>query len=64
MYEQLTKRVWNDESVDVNLRDLQKLANILSDTLLIRSFIVGLPLVVSRESRAVFKIDSFAQRDS
>ena len=62
VYEQLTKRVCGDESV-VCLTDLQKLtrlAGILPDTLLIRAFIVGLPSVMSRELRAVSKIDSFS----
>ena len=66
-YEQLTMRVLSDESADVHLTDLRKLARlagISSDTLLIRAFIVGLPSVVSRELRTVPKIDSFAQRDS
>lgn len=65
-YEQLTKRVWCDESVDVYLADLRKLARLAgvsSDTLLIRAFIVGLPSVVSRELRAVSKIDSLSLKD-
>lgn len=62
-YEQLTKRVWCDESVDVYLADLRKLArlaDVSSDTLLKRAFIVGLPSVVSRELRAVSKIESLS----
>ena len=65
-YEQLTKRVWNDESVDVYLTDLRKLARlagISSDTLLIKAFIVGLPSVVSRELRALSKIDSLSLKE-
>ena len=67
VYEQLTKRVWSDESVGVYLTDLRKLvrlAGISSDTLLIRAFIVGLLSFVSWELRAVSKIDSLSQRDS
>lgn len=62
-YEQFTKRVWCDESVDVYLADLRKLARlakISSDILLVRAFIVGLPSVVSRELRAMSKIESLS----
>lgn len=65
-YEQLTKRVWCDESVDVYLADLRKLARLAgvsSDTLLIRAFIVGLPSVVSRELRAVSRVDFLSLKD-
>lgn len=62
-YERFTKRVWCDEPVDVfvtDLRKLARLAGVLSDRLLLNAFIVGLPAVVSRELRAVTKIESLA----
>lgn len=60
-YERFIKRVWNDESVDVYLTDLRKLgrlAGVLSDKLLLKAFVVGLPGIVSRELRAMSKIES------
>ena len=65
-FQVLTKRVWSNESVDVYLTDLRKLARlagISSDMLLIRAFIVGLPSVVSRELRTVSKIDSLSLKE-
>lgn len=62
-YEQLTKQIWCDESVDMYLADLRKLASVSSDTLLIRALIVSLPSVVSRELRAVSIIDSLSLKD-
>ena len=59
-YELLAKRSWNGEPVDVYLsalRRLAKLADVESEALLRRAFIVGLPPVVSRELRAVAKIE-------
>ena len=59
-YELLAKRSWNGEPVDVYLSDLRrlaKLADVESEALLRRAFIVGLPPAVSRELRAVAKID-------
>lgn len=60
-YEQLIRRTWKDEPVDVYLSDLRrlaKLAGIESQVLLRRAFIVGLPSVVSRELRALSSVDS------
>lgn len=62
-YELLAKRSWNGEPVDVYLSDLRrlaKLADVESEALLRRAFIVGLPCTVSRELRAVAKIDKMA----
>ena len=55
-YEELCRRVWRDEPVDVYLTDLRRLARlagVTSELLLLRAFIVGLPSVVSRELRAL-----------
>ena len=55
-YEEMCKRVWRDEAVDVYLTDLRRLARlagVTSDLLLLRAFVVGLPSVVSRELRAL-----------
>ena len=49
--------------VDVYLSDLHrlaKLAGVESDCLLRRAFIVGLPAVVSRELRALAKVDNLS----
>ena len=62
-YEQLTRRCWKDEPVDVYLSDLRrlaKLAGVESDCLLRRAFVVGLPAVVSRELRALAKVDNLS----
>jgi hypothetical protein len=59
-YELLMRRSWSGEPVDVYLSDLRrlaKLAGVESEALLRRAFIVGLPPVVSRELRALAKID-------
>ena len=60
-YEQLTRRKWCDEPVDVFLSDLRRLAKcagIENEELMRRAFVVGLPPGVSRELRALVKIDS------
>ena len=65
-YEQFSRRVWLDESVDVYLSDLRRLArlaNISSDVLILRAFVVGLPTVVSRELRATSKLDNLSLDD-
>lgn len=59
-YEQLCRRVWRDEPVDVymtDLRRLARLAGITSDVMLLRAFVVGLPPTVSRELRALPDVD-------
>lgn len=59
-YEQLTRRRWREEPVDVYLSDLRrlaKLAEVESDSLLRRAFVVGLPVSVSRELKALAKVD-------
>ncbi len=60
-YEQFIRRKWCDEPVDVFLSDLRRLAKcagIENEELLRRAFVVGLPPGVSRELRALVKIDS------
>ena len=55
-YEEMCKRVWRDEPVDVYLTDLRRLtrlAGVTSDILLLRAFVVGLRSVVLRELRAL-----------
>ena len=55
-YEEMCRRVWQDEPVDVYLTDLRRLARlagVTSDLLLLRAFVVGLPPIVSRELRAL-----------
>ena len=62
-YEQLVRRVWREEPVDVYLSDLRRLAKVAgveSDEPLKRAFVVGLPPVVSRELRALAKVDSLS----
>lgn len=62
-YEQLTRRKWRDEPVDVFLSDLRRLAKVAgveNDDLIRRAFVVGLPSGVSRELRAQAKIDSLS----
>ena len=62
-YEQLVSRKWNNEPVDVYLSDLRrlaKLAQVESDSLLRRAFVVGLPAVISRDLRAQAKIDGMS----
>jgi len=62
-FELLAKRSWSGEPVDVYLSDLRrlaKLAGVESEALLRRAFIVGLPSVVSRELRALAKIDQMS----
>lgn len=62
-YEQLTRRVWQDEPVDVYLTDLRRLARLAgveTDTLLMRAFVVGLPSQVSRELRASARVSSLS----
>ena len=65
-YERFTRRVWCDESVDVYMTDLRKLARIAqisTDVLLMRAFIVGLPPIVSRELRAATKVETLTLKD-
>ena len=61
-YEQFASRKWAaGEPVDVYLsalRRLSKLAGVESDALLKRAFVVGLPAAVSRELRAMAKVES------
>ena len=55
-YEEMCRRVWRDEPVDVYLTDLRRLARlagVTSELLLLRAFVVGLPSAVSRELRAL-----------
>lgn len=62
-YEQLTRRVWRDEPVDVYLTDLRrlaKLAGVETNVLLMRAFVVGLPSQVSRELRASARVSSLS----
>ena len=62
-YEQLMSRKWNNEPVDVylsELRRLAKLAQVESDSLLRRAFVVGLPAVVSRDLKALAKVDGMS----
>ena len=62
-YEQFIQRTWRDEAVDVYLTDLRRLARlagILSEELLKRAFVVGLPSSVSRELRASAKVNSLS----
>ena len=59
-YEQFVRRVWRDEPVDVYLTDLRRLArmaDVASEGLIKKAFVVGLPSAVSRELRASSKID-------
>ena len=54
-YEQFMRRIWRDEPVDVyvtDLRRLARLADVESEKLIQKAFVVGLPAVVSRELRA------------
>lgn len=65
-YEQLVKRIWCNESVDVYLTDLRRLArlaDVSSDKLLVRAFVVGLPGVVSRELRAMASVNKLSLKD-
>ncbi len=60
-YEQFTRSVWRDELVYDYLKDLRglaKLANTSSDALLVRAFVVGVPSKVSREIRAMSKVET------
>ena len=61
-YEEFTSRRWRDgEAVDVylaELRRLAKLADVETDSLLRRQFIVGLPVAVSRELRAMRQVSA------
>ena len=59
-YEQFIRRVWRDEPVDTYLTDLRRLArlaDVASDGLIKKAFVVGLPRAVSRELRASSKMD-------
>ena len=65
-YEQLTRRKWCDEPVDFFLSDLRRLAKVAgieNEELIRRAFVVGLPPGVSRELRALAKIDSLSLSD-
>ena len=58
-YDQFRVRLWNDESPDVYLADLQRLAvlaGIENETIIKRAFIVGLPHDVSSHLRSSARI--------
>lgn len=60
-YEQLTRKKWSGEAVDAYLSEIRRLAslaNVESETLVKRAFIVGLPQKISRELRATAKVES------
>ena len=60
-YEEFSRRVWQDEPVDVFMSELRRLArtaDITSDRVLLRAFVVGLPSTVSRELRATNGIET------
>lgn len=62
-YEEFCRRVWRDEPVDVYMTDLRRLARLAgveTDMLLMRAFIVGLPSAISRDLRAVSKIETMS----
>ena len=65
-YEEMCRRVWRDEPVDVYLTDLRRLAllaGVTSELLLLRAFVVGLPSAVSRELRALSGVERMPLSD-
>ena len=58
-YEQFVRRVWREEPVDVYLTDLRRLArlaDVATDEVIKKAFVVGLPTQVSRELRASSRV--------
>jgi len=65
-YEQFSRKKWTGEAVDVylaELRRLAKLAEIENEVLLKRAFVVGMPEKISRELRAISKIETLSMEE-